>query len=286
MVRVLGQVELAAVGVVERRDLGVGDDHLSDDLALEHLLRDQLAAQSLAHVGGGEVALGQLLLEGLFGDVLAGVGERLVDFAVGYFDLQRRGPGDQDVLDDHLVQQGHYPTAETNLMIRFSELTKTRVSVGRNRRPNNWVVRLTDDALFNCPYTIASDVGTIGLNDVEAERLRTYLLKGGFLWVDDFWGESAWAHWENEIAKALPPSEFPIEDVPLSDPIFKSMLGEDSADPALSVLGGHRTARDVRVRRGDREPHFRAIRDREGRIIVVMTHNTDVADSWEREGSR
>ena len=115
-----------------------------------------------------------------------------------------------------------YPTAETNLMIRFSELTKTRVSVGRNRRPNNWVVRLTDDALFNCPYTVASDVGTMALNEVEAERLRTYLLKGGFLWVDDFWGESAWAHWENEIAKALPPSEFPIEDVPLSDPIFKS----------------------------------------------------------------
>src|SRR5687768_18219005 len=46
-----------------------------------------------------------------------------------------------------------YPTAETNLMIRFSELTKTRVSVSRARRPNHWVVRLTDDALFNCPFT-------------------------------------------------------------------------------------------------------------------------------------
>ena len=95
-------------------------------------------------------------------------------------------------------------------MIRFSELTKTRVSVGRDRRPNNWVVRITDEALFNCPYTVASDVGTMGLDDVEVERLRTYLLKGGFLWVDDFWGESAWEH---EIAKVLPPSEFPIEDV-------------------------------------------------------------------------
>jgi hypothetical protein len=120
--------------------------------------------------------------------------------------------------------QTDYPYGEMNLMIRFSELTKTRVSRGRDNRPNNWVVRLTDDSLFNCPYTVASDVGTIGLSEEEAERLRTYLLKGGFLWVDDFWGDAAWAHWSKEIGKALPPSVYPIEDVPLSDPIFSSQF--------------------------------------------------------------
>jgi hypothetical protein len=62
---------------------------------------------------------------------------------------------------------------EMNLSIRLSELTRTRISTGRDRRQNTWVVRLTDDALFNCPYTVASDVGTMGLSDVEAERLRT-----------------------------------------------------------------------------------------------------------------
>jgi len=179
-----------------------------------------------------------------------------------------------------------YPTAETNLMIRFSELTKTRVSVSRARRPNHWVVRLTDDALFNCPFTVASDPGTIGLDDLEAERLRTYLLKGGFLWVDDFWGESAWEHWENEIAKVLPPSEFPIEDVALTDPIFRSQYVVSKIPQIPRYPFWASTGRRETSEFGEetREPHFRAIRDREGRIIVVMTHNTDVADSWEREG--
>ena len=179
-----------------------------------------------------------------------------------------------------------YPTAETNLMIRFSELTKTRVSVGRDRRPNNWVVRITDEALFNCPYTVASDVGTMGLDDVEVERLRSYLLKGGFLWVDDFWGESAWAHWEHEIAKVLPPSEFPIEDVSLSDPIFKSQYVVPRIPQVPRYPFWASTGRRETSEFGDatRTPHFRAIRDGHGRIVVVMTRNTDIADSWEREG--
>ena len=56
-----------------------------------------------------------------------------------------------------------YPYGEINLSIRFGELTRTRVSSDdQSRRPNHFVVRLTDDALFQCPFTIASDVGTIG----------------------------------------------------------------------------------------------------------------------------
>jgi hypothetical protein len=181
--------------------------------------------------------------------------------------------------------QTDYPYGEINLSIRFSELTRTRVSRGGDGRPNNWVVRLTDDSLFNCPYTVASDVGTIGLNDVEAERLRTYLLKGGFLWVDDFWGEAAWAHWTSEIAKALPPSEFPIEDVPLTDPIFTSQFTVTRVPQVPRYPFWASTGRRETSERGaeTRVPHFRAIRDPHGRIIVVMTHNTDIADSWERE---
>ena len=64
-----------------------------------------------------------------------------------------------------------YPYAEINLTIRLSELTKTPVSLDERRVPHHYVVRMTDDALFNCPFTIASDVGTIGLSPVEAERL-------------------------------------------------------------------------------------------------------------------
>ena len=74
-------------------------------------------------------------------------------------------------------------------------------------------MRLTDDTLFNCPFLMASDAGTHRLQRHEAERLRDYLLKGGFFWVDDFWGTAAWDHWEAQIAQVLPPSEFPIEDM-------------------------------------------------------------------------
>jgi hypothetical protein len=181
--------------------------------------------------------------------------------------------------------QTDYPYGEINLSIRFSELTKTRVSKGSDGRPNNWVVRLTDDSLFNCPYTVASDVGTIGLSDEEALRLRTYLLKGGFLWVDDFWGNAAWAHWSGEIAKALPPSEFPIEDVPLTDPIFSSQFTVTKVPQVPRYPFWASTGRRETSERGEetRVPHFRAIRDHRGRIIVAMTHNTDIADSWERE---
>ena len=70
--------------------------------------------------------------------------------------------------------QTDYPYGDNNLMIRFSELTRAPVSKDAGRRPNHYVVRLTDDALFNCPYTVASDVGTMGLREIEVLKLREY----------------------------------------------------------------------------------------------------------------
>jgi hypothetical protein len=179
-----------------------------------------------------------------------------------------------------------YPFGEINLMIRLSELTKTSVPFEGARRPSHYVVRLTDDALFECPMTMASDVGTVGLSAAEAAQLQLYLLKGGFLWVDDFWGSAAWEQWTREMAKVLPPSEYPIEDVPLSDPIFSGQFVV-TAVPQITNIGFWRRSRgrETSERGADsRDAHFRAIRDKAGRIMVVMTHNTDVADSWEREG--
>jgi len=179
-----------------------------------------------------------------------------------------------------------YPYGEINLMIRLSELTKTPVPFEGTRQPTHYVVRLTNDALFECPFTMASDVGTIGLSPAEAEQLRLYLLKGGFLWVDDFWGTAAWQQWTRELAKVLPPSEYPIEDVPLDDPIFSSQFLVTEI-PQITNIGFWRRSggRETSERGADsREAHFRAIRDDHGRIMVAMTHNTDVADSWEREG--
>ena len=179
-----------------------------------------------------------------------------------------------------------FPYGEINLMTRFSELTKTPVSFDATHRPNQWVVRLTDDALFDCPYTVASDVGTIGLSDEEAARLRLYLLKGGFLWVDDFWGTAAWTQWSREISRVLSPTEYPIEDVPLDDPIFSTQFVVTKVPQITNIQFWRGVRGTTTSERGpdSREAHLRGIRDKEGRIMVVMTHNTDVADSWEREG--
>ena len=182
--------------------------------------------------------------------------------------------------------QTDYPYAEVNLTTRLSELTKTRISRDDTGRPNYFVVRPTDTALFNCPMLVASDVGSLGFRPEEVGGLRDYLLKGGFLWVDDFWGSQAWHQWSTEIAKVLPPAEYPIADVPLDDPLLRSMF-EVTAVPQITNIQFWRGVRGRSTsERGvdSRDVHLRAIRDTHGRVMVLMTHNTDVADSWEREG--
>jgi Domain of unknown function (DUF4159) len=182
--------------------------------------------------------------------------------------------------------QTDYPYAEINLTTRFSELTKVLVSRDDHGDPNYYVVRPTDDQLFNCPMVVASDAGTIGFTPSQAARLREYLVKGGFLWVDDFWGSAAWQHWSEQIARALPPSEFPIEDLPLDDPMLRSMFVVSEVPQITNIQFWRQYGGTYTSERGEdsAEVHLRAIRDSQRRIIVLMTHNTDIADSWEREG--
>ena len=176
-----------------------------------------------------------------------------------------------------------YPYGEINLLIRLSQLTKVRVSRDRRGDVNYWVVRASDDQLFKCPVLVGSDVGTAALSDAEVRRLREYLLKGGFLWVDDFWGTPAWDHWTRLIARVLP--EFPIVDVAPADPIRQLLfpIAEVKQVPSIFSWGG--PGSDPRERGSD-SPHanFRAIADAQGRVMVAMTHNTDIGDSMEREG--
>jgi len=195
------------------------------------------------------------------------------------YDAVRREPGGQGWITD-------YPQAEINFMIRLSELTTTDVGFDDDGSPNHYVVRLTDDHLFDCPFVMASDVGTAGFNVEEAERLRTYLLKGGFLWVDDFWGDRAWDHWVEEISRVLPPGQYPIEDVPLDDPLFTTHYVLTAVPQITSIQFWRRSGGRTTSERGTESatPHLRAIRDHDGRIMVLMSHNTDIADAWEREG--
>ena len=174
-----------------------------------------------------------------------------------------------------------YPYAGINLMIRLSEMTRTPVTMNENGEPTYWVVRLTDDALFRCPALMGSDVGTMGLSDEEARKLREYLLKGGFLWVDDFWGTPGWNQWSEQIHKALP--EYRIVDIPVEHPIRHMLFPIDEVEQVTNINNWLRTHNTSE--RGDDSPHanFRGIADDNGRLMVVMTHNTDFGDSWERE---
>jgi hypothetical protein len=178
-----------------------------------------------------------------------------------------------------------YPDADINFSIRLSELTKTRVSKQPDGVPNHLVIPLTDDALFQCPVLEMEDVGTIGLSEAEAVRLRDYLLKGGFLYVDDFWGSAAWAQWEEEIGRVLPRSEYPIVDLTMDHPLFRSMfvIGKVPQIPSINFWGRSGGATSERGSDSD-EVHIRGISDRAGRLMVLMTHNTDISDAWEREG--
>jgi hypothetical protein len=176
-----------------------------------------------------------------------------------------------------------YPNADINFSIRLSELTKTSVGLSEGE-PNHLVVRPTDPELSRCPFVMASDPGSAGFSDQDAQGLRNYLLKGGFLWVDDFWGPWAWDAFTSEIAKALPPGEYPVKEITSEHPIYR-MLFPISRIPQVPSMqfwrgsGGATSEMDEY----SANAHMAAISDRQGRIMVLMTHNTDIADSWERE---
>jgi hypothetical protein len=177
-----------------------------------------------------------------------------------------------------------HPLGERNLSIRFSELTRTRVSRRPDGSPNHYLVRLSDDQLFNCPFLMAGDVGSMELDDADAQRLREYLLKGGFLWTDDMWGEEQWEVWQEQIARVLPPGEYPIEELTPSDPIFRSQVFVKEL-PQIPNYPYWRGSGGDTSEQGElsRVPHFHVIRDSHGRILVAMTRNTDIADAFERE---
>jgi hypothetical protein len=176
-----------------------------------------------------------------------------------------------------------YPYAGINLMTRVAELTKTPISKDRAGEPNYWVVSALDDGLFQCTFTMATDVGTAAFSDQEVKRLREYLLKGGFLWVDDFWGTRAWQEWSAQMRRVLP--EYPIVDVP-ADHATRHMMFSSDKIPQVTSINFWRRSGGTTSERGYDSPHanFRMIADARSRVMVLMTHNTDIGDSWEREG--
>jgi len=179
-----------------------------------------------------------------------------------------------------------YPGADINFSIRLSELTRTRITRQPGKGdPEYVVVRLTDQNLFQCPWAIMEDAGTMYLSDQEVKQFREYLLKGGFVFVSDYWGPLAKEQFDEEIGRVLPRDKYPIVNLPMDHPIWHTQF-ELKKIPQMSSIqswrrtGGGTTERGILPGGQD----ARGIADEMGRLMVVMVHDSDIPDGWEREG--
>lgn len=137
-------------------------------------------------------------------------------------------------------------------------------------------VSLTDDKVFDYPFLYAVEVGFWSLSSVEAARLREYLLKGGFLMVDDFHGSQQWAGFETVMRQVFP--DRPIVDIPDNDEVFRVLYNFDEKIqiPGLASLQYGMTYEQDGV-----TPNWRGIYDDKGRLVVMINHNMDLGDAWE-----
>jgi hypothetical protein len=167
-----------------------------------------------------------------------------------------------------------FPDADLNFSYRLQELTAIETD------PYGKIVELTDEKLFDYPFIYMIEPGDMSLTEAEVAGLRKYLLNGGFLMVDDFWGEREWQNFYYEMKRVFPDKE-PVE-LPLEHEIFHIVYDLKQKPQVPSI---HAWERGYTSERWDAtEPHYRALFDDKGRMMAIICHNTDLGDGWEREG--
>ncbi len=185
-----------------------------------------------------------------------------------------------------------FPDSDLNLSYRVQQMTSIHTD------PEGRTLRITDPDLFNYPWVYTVEPGGLLLRDEEVPILRKYLLNGGVLMVDDFWGEWQWDYFAAQIKRVLPEREF--EELPMDHPIFHCVFDLKVPKNELQTPNYHQGTmtegqnpkitweQNHRNRYGEyedcRDMHVRAIKDDKGRIMVIAMHNCDNGDGWEREG--
>ena len=172
-----------------------------------------------------------------------------------------------------------YPDSDLNFSYRLQQLTSLQVD------PNGKILELTDKELVNYPFLYMIEPGHIELTGDEVKALRKYLLNGGFLMVDDFWGSQEFDNFEFEFKKVFPKRK--LIELDLKHPIFHCVfdLKEKPQVPAIQIALQGRPY-GITWERGEdgREVHYKAVFDDKGRMMAIVCDNTDLGDGWEREG--
>lgn len=173
---------------------------------------------------------------------------------------------------------GDYPDADLNFSYRLQQLTSLDVS------PDGLVLDITDERLLDYPFVFMSSPGKMYLDSGEVESLRRYLTNGGFLMVDDFWGREYLENVMAELSRVLP-GVTPV-DLPLSHPIFQTVyrMQEKPQVPSINAWDQGLNIEPWHGDMSDSAPHFLAYHDKNGRVMILLCHNNDLADGWEREG--
>ena len=169
-----------------------------------------------------------------------------------------------------------WPDADNHFTLGVERLT--RIDTGDPRH-----LRLTDDRLFDYPWIYATQTGWWDLSDAETSRLREYLMRGGFLVVDDFWGPEQWAVFEQTMQRVLPGGE--ISDIDESDAVMHVLYDIGAKDrtfiPGTRHLRMGPGGQIVVMQPEGTSPAWRAMVDDKKRMVVAVNFNTDVGDAWE-----
>ena len=186
----------------------------------------------------------------------------------GFGFASRSGTGDGWWLVDWPEADDHFTTGIQRL---------TRIDTGEPLH-----MRLTDDRLFDNPWVYATQTGWWGLSDAETSRLSEYLLRGGFLVVDDMWGEEQWEIFKETMSRVLP--RHAINDISEADSVMHVLYDIQEKDRTFIPGSRHlrRSGSGIVVQQPvGTAPAWRAMYDDKHRMVVAINYDTDVGDAWE-----
>lgn len=183
----------------------------------------------------------------------------------------RRGRYSMDWTQGGTSWSQDYPRADRHFALALRRLSRVHArSVEQPVNPDD-----TDD-IYDWPWLAAGEMGDWQLTPTQIQTLREYLLRGGFLMLDDFWGNEEWNRFNETMSKVFP--DRPIVEIPDSDAAFHVVY---DLDDRFLIPGQWGMRRPCLCRNDGETPHWRGIYDDHNRLMVAMSFNSDIGDSWE-----